>query len=112
MGASDTLLQTIYDEEAKDQRSITVKTDRTGPPPALEITSRNWTIYIGYQGYVLFLLCLDWTNPGGRAYHSYLRLFSHEILHHGPGYTLDKYVFSSEANIQGLSMLSRFLGGA
>lgn len=44
-------------------------------------------------------------------YPDYLAFFSAEIVKHGVGGALERYVFSPEANGNGSLMLARFVGG-
>ncbi|KIO26252.1 hypothetical protein M407DRAFT_24468 [Tulasnella calospora MUT 4182] len=92
MGCSPEVLSAAYKLHADYQR------------PAFqspgEITERNWTEYLGNKDY----------------YNAYMHFYGSQINAHGPEKTLEKYVFSKEANLtaegkQGPQMLNRFMSG-
>ncbi|KIO26253.1 hypothetical protein M407DRAFT_24469 [Tulasnella calospora MUT 4182] len=92
MGCSHDVLSAAYHLHADYQR------------PAFqspgEITENNWTEYLGNKDY----------------YNAYMHFYGSQINAHGPGKTLEKYVFSQEANLtaegtQGPQMLDRFMSG-
>ncbi|KAG8892815.1 hypothetical protein FRC01_013942, partial [Tulasnella sp. 417] len=65
-----------------------------------EITEKNWTEHLGTKDY----------------YNAYMHFYAAQIDAHGPGKTLEKYVFSKEANLTaegklGPQMLNRFMSG-
>ncbi|KAG8978358.1 hypothetical protein FRC05_010603 [Tulasnella sp. 425] len=65
-----------------------------------DITENNWTEHLGKRDY----------------YNAYMHFYASQINAHGPPKTLEKYVFSKEANLtpegkQGAQMLDRFMSG-
>ncbi|KAG8924906.1 hypothetical protein FRC01_010912 [Tulasnella sp. 417] len=65
-----------------------------------EITEKNWTEHLGNRDY----------------YNAYMHFYASQIDAHGPGNTLEKYVFSKEGNLtpegkEGPQMLHRFMSG-
>ncbi|KAL1695729.1 hypothetical protein GGG16DRAFT_121513 [Schizophyllum commune] len=92
LGGSAHLLQSIYDAEAAAQRPATL--GKPGDEVPI-ITSENWTAYLGKE----------------IAYAGYLQLFSDHIAEHGAETTVERFVFSPEANGNGSIMLAR-LGSA
>ncbi|KAG9045133.1 hypothetical protein FS837_006967 [Tulasnella sp. UAMH 9824] len=65
-----------------------------------EITENNWTEHLGNKDY----------------HNAYMHFYAAQIEAHSPGKTLEKYVFSKEANLtaegtQGPQMLDRFMSG-
>ncbi|KAG8892160.1 hypothetical protein FRC00_012553 [Tulasnella sp. 408] len=65
-----------------------------------EITEKNWSEHLGDKDY----------------YNAYMHFYASQIDAHGPGKTLEKYVFAKEANLtadgkQGPQMLDRFMSG-
>ncbi|KAG8954605.1 hypothetical protein FRC04_011038 [Tulasnella sp. 424] len=65
-----------------------------------DITENNWTQHLGKRDY----------------YNAYMHFYASQINAHGPQKTLEKYVFSKEANLtpegkQGAHMLARFMSG-
>ncbi|TFK41518.1 hypothetical protein BDQ12DRAFT_645990 [Crucibulum laeve] len=91
LGASPSLLQQIYDEEERIQRPIYL--DDAGQ--SISITEEIWTQYI--------------QNPS--AYASFVQFFLKQIKGLGKKGTIEKYIFSPEANDGGLVMLVRFVSG-
>jgi hypothetical protein len=117
MGASDAHLQTIYDQGSKELRPIDVNnTEKTANPPTIEISERNWTLFLERQGYVSLSSSYALSNVliimGFRAYQAYLKFFTHEISAHGVKYTLKKYIFTPEATAKDVCILTRFVSGA
>lgn len=47
-----------------------------------------------------------------RYYPSYLVFFTREVVAHGAGEALERYIFAPVANGNGAHMLLRFIGGA
>ncbi|KAF8630301.1 hypothetical protein AX15_003013 [Amanita polypyramis BW_CC] len=91
LGASTSLLQKIYDTEAKAQRPIfTEEKDE-----AITITKENWTKYLG-----------DY-----HAYGGYFKFFSSNIQEVGVLKTIEQYIFSVNANDGGANMLIRLMSG-
>ncbi|KII86089.1 hypothetical protein PLICRDRAFT_115034 [Plicaturopsis crispa FD-325 SS-3] len=87
LGASEKVLQAIYDEEAKVLRPI-----HLDKPPAHPITAQNWMVFVGQHEY----------------YSSYLTFFTNLIVVEGPEKVLNEYLFSDVA--KGIaSMPQRFL---
>ncbi|KAL1718046.1 hypothetical protein EV715DRAFT_202010 [Schizophyllum commune] len=92
LGGSAHLIQAIYDEEASYQRPITLGKSEDKVP---EITEENWTSHLGKE----------------IAYLGYLRFFSDHIAEHGAQATIERFVFSPEANGNGSIMLARLASG-
>ncbi|KAI4521002.1 hypothetical protein K525DRAFT_248119 [Schizophyllum commune Loenen D] len=92
LGGSAHLLQSIYDTEAAAQRPATL--GKSGVEVPL-ITEENWTAHLGKE----------------IAYAGYLQFFSDEIAEHGAEATVERFVFSPEANGNGSITLAR-LGSA
>ncbi|KAJ7834253.1 hypothetical protein B0H14DRAFT_3462206 [Mycena olivaceomarginata] len=94
LGASPECIQTMFDQEAATQRTlhhskVEVKADG--------ITEANWTTHLG--------------DANAHLYPDYLEFFSFAIAKHGVSRVLERYVFSPEANGNGVLMLGRFVGG-
>ncbi|KAJ7343876.1 hypothetical protein DFH08DRAFT_937679 [Mycena albidolilacea] len=94
LGASPECIQTMFDQEAATQRplhhsKVEVKADG--------ITEANWTTHLG--------------DANAHLYPDYLEFFSSAIAKHGVSRVLERYVFSPEANGNGVLMLGRFVGG-
>ncbi|KAL1743527.1 hypothetical protein HDZ31DRAFT_40690 [Schizophyllum fasciatum] len=92
LGGSAHLIQALYDAEAAQQRSITLGKDKDRIP---EIKEENWTSHLGQE----------------IAYLGYLRFFSDYIAEHGAQPTIERFVFSPEANGNGSIMLARLASG-
>ncbi|KAG8685474.1 hypothetical protein FRC11_010516 [Ceratobasidium sp. 423] len=90
LGAPAHVLQEIYDSHSAYQRPA-----YQSPVP---INHNNWTEHLGDEDF----------------YNAYMNFFSVEIKEHGLGSTLEKYVFSHEANWADDQprMLDRFIAGA
>ncbi|KAF9566491.1 hypothetical protein CPC08DRAFT_703825 [Agrocybe pediades] len=92
LGAPATHLQRMYDEEAKEQRPIILdEKDKS-----IQVNKDNWIQCLGNHS----------------AYHSFVGYFTEEIKAIGVPKALEKYVFSDEANAQGVQMLVRVVSGA
>ncbi|KZO98841.1 hypothetical protein CALVIDRAFT_511677 [Calocera viscosa TUFC12733] len=92
LGAPAALLQSIYDSEARGQRTL----DGEGSLKDLTIDHKNWTEYVG--------------KPD--AYKAYLFFFSQEVKDKGVSETFEKYIFDPSANGNGTDMRARFFSGA
>ncbi|KAG8973301.1 hypothetical protein FRB90_009950, partial [Tulasnella sp. 427] len=92
MGCAPEVLSAAYKHHAEYQNpAFKSQTD---------ITEDNWTEHLGKWDY----------------YNSYMHFYASQIDAHGPRKTLEKYVFSKEANLtpdgnQGPQMLDRFMSG-
>ncbi|KAF9003377.1 hypothetical protein BDQ17DRAFT_1480126 [Cyathus striatus] len=92
LGASATLLEKIYQFEAKPQRSLfSEETDKD-----INVTPENWLQYVGNSG----------------AYGSFFKFFTNEIKSHGVVDTVKKYIFDEKVNKGSGMMLIRLVGGA
>ncbi|CCM01887.1 uncharacterized protein FIBRA_03958 [Fibroporia radiculosa] len=97
-GASSPLLQAIYDKEKSGLSPIHLADRQTGAveEQLVQITSRNWTKFLGDEKY----------------YAKYLTFFSNELAQRNVGEVFELYIFEQAANRSGAYMLSRFLSGA
>ncbi|KIK64837.1 hypothetical protein GYMLUDRAFT_56797 [Collybiopsis luxurians FD-317 M1] len=92
LGASPGLLQKIFDDEAKTQRSIIIEEK----DKEIQITEENWTQYLGNQ----------------HAYNGFVKFFDDRVGRFGAVKTLEEFIFSSEVNEKGKTMLTRLMSGA
>ncbi|KAK7059921.1 P-loop containing nucleoside triphosphate hydrolase protein [Favolaschia claudopus] len=97
LGAPAESIQKFYDQEAAIQRPLHHHDATKSAKQANGITKENWREYLG--------------EVNAHMYPDYLAFFSSEIEAHGVARTLEKYVFSPEANGNGTMMLGRFVGG-
>ncbi|EIW59226.1 uncharacterized protein TRAVEDRAFT_147129 [Trametes versicolor FP-101664 SS1] len=99
LGAPAALLQKIFDAESKEPWDLYTMNRTEGgavEPLQEEVSAENWTRFLG----------------DGKYYPSYLAFFTREVVAHGTGETLEKYIFAPAANGNGAQMLLRFIGGA
>ncbi|KAF7292075.1 hypothetical protein MIND_01233700 [Mycena indigotica] len=96
LGASEETIEHINDIDAKMQRELFHGKPGSGRKVGA-ISEENWRDTLGERHAVL--------------YADYLEFFSQRIAAHGVGRTLEKYLFSPEANGNGVLMLARFFGG-
>ncbi|KAJ4479015.1 hypothetical protein J3R30DRAFT_3702022 [Lentinula aciculospora] len=92
LGAPPAILQKIYDEEARVQRPIILEEK----DKEMIVTEENWPQYLGNQ----------------HAYNGFLTFFDQQIASAGVVKTLEKFIFSPEANEKGKAMLARLMSGA
>ncbi|TRM68879.1 hypothetical protein BD626DRAFT_624338 [Schizophyllum amplum] len=91
LGGSANLIQSIFDAENAYQRPII-----QGPEDKIPtITTENWTSYLGKE----------------ITYPAYLKFFNDQIAEHGSQPTIERYIFSPEANGNGTIMLARLVSG-
>ncbi|KAJ7737765.1 hypothetical protein B0H16DRAFT_1379540, partial [Mycena metata] len=93
LGAPTEWIRAMYEKEAATQRPLHLN---GVPDKASPIDETNWKSHLGKQNAL--------------RYPDYLSFFSGEIGKHGVGATLERYVFSPEANANGTFMLARFIG--
>ncbi|KAJ7056047.1 hypothetical protein C8F01DRAFT_1062267 [Mycena amicta] len=94
LGASADAIQAKFDIDQKMQRNLFHgKSERK----VGAITEDNWRNTLG--------------EKHAPMYADYLEFFSRRIVEHGVPKTLEKYLFSPEANGNGTMMLARFFGG-
>ncbi|KIK64836.1 hypothetical protein GYMLUDRAFT_240783 [Collybiopsis luxurians FD-317 M1] len=91
LGASPSLLQKIFDNEAKIQRSIISEEKEN----EIRITDQSWTRFLGNQ----------------HAYGGFVKFFDERIERFGVVKTLEQFVFSPDANEKGKTMLARLMSG-
>ncbi|KAK7033554.1 hypothetical protein VNI00_012778 [Paramarasmius palmivorus] len=91
LGATPSLLQKMYNDEAPKQRSIILNKDDM----KIGVTTDNWTEYLGNE----------------HAYYGYLNFFQERIKSVGVPDTLEKYIFSPLANKSSVGMLVRLMSG-
>ncbi|KZS89543.1 hypothetical protein SISNIDRAFT_416893 [Sistotremastrum niveocremeum HHB9708] len=99
LGAPTTLLKAIAETEQSDQRDIHLKgEDLKGKqvPEEGSITEDNWKDWLGKQ----------------EAYSALLSFFRSQVVNLGREKTLERFVFSDEANDNGTSMVIRLVSGA
>ncbi|KAH7891027.1 hypothetical protein F5I97DRAFT_1934109 [Phlebopus sp. FC_14] len=102
LGAPAQVLQAIYSAEDCSQRPINLegeKEDTAGYQVHLDqvkITPDNFGQYLGQERY----------------YGNFLSFFTQQIIEHGVGETLERYIFDAAVNVKGFEMLARFLSGA
>jgi len=92
MGAAPGLIQKIYDNHASYQRPIFTEEKEAD----IVVTEDNWPDYLGKS----------------EAYGAFFKFFRKEVERLGVSSTLGTYVFRSEANVGGKSMLDRLVSGA
>lgn len=82
----------------------------------IKITSQTWVKYLGQEKYAYEpRKCKsqgDHLPDMDRHYANYLTFFTDEIARHGVGEVLERFVFSRDANDNGVLVLLRFIGGA
>ncbi|KZS96806.1 hypothetical protein SISNIDRAFT_482599 [Sistotremastrum niveocremeum HHB9708] len=94
LGASPSLLKAIYENEKLVQRAIDPAkngSSLTNVPAPGDVTAETWKQWLGDE----------------RAYFAYLHFFSEVVPKCGISVSLEKYIFSSEANSGGACMLLR-----
>ncbi|KAF7309250.1 hypothetical protein MIND_00295300 [Mycena indigotica] len=99
LGASEEAIQHMNDFEVKMQRNLLhgkTETERI-ERKAGAINEENWKDTLG--------------EKNARLYADYLEFFAQRIAINGVPRTLTKYLFSPEANGNGVMMLARFFGG-
>ncbi|KAK7033555.1 hypothetical protein VNI00_012779 [Paramarasmius palmivorus] len=92
LGATSSLLQKIYDDEASDQRPIILEDQDKN----MKVNTKSWKQYVGNQN----------------AYNGFFHFFQERIEATGVSETLGEYIFSPAANEPGLNMLVRLMSGA
>ncbi|KAK2465579.1 hypothetical protein APHAL10511_002471 [Amanita phalloides] len=92
LGASPSLLQKIYDEEAKSQRPIFLEEKDKD----VVITKENWKQCLGDQ----------------HAYAGYFKFYSANVQEFGALKTVEQYIFANDANDADAHMLIRLVSGA
>ncbi|KAF7318459.1 hypothetical protein HMN09_00355100 [Mycena chlorophos] len=98
LGASPDAIQALFNHHGGMQRDIFHGKPTAGDRTANAITEENWKDRMGEQH--------------AHLYADLLEFFSAQIQNHGVAKTLEKFLFSPEANANGTVMLARFFGGA
>lgn len=97
LGATPDFFPRIYQSALKDlDPTFELNKKPTVGGPIEEITDKNWKAHVGDKYY----------------YWSYLTFFEQQIRQHGASATLERFVFSPEANSEKECMLARMIGGA
>lgn len=117
LGAPTSLLQKIYDNEAKGQSDMYQFERKQGKREAIQetFTVQNWTSFLGDERWVVTIENVHLVITHSvflRYYPSYLDFFTEQISSHGVGEVLERHVFAPAANGNGAYMLLRFVGGA
>ncbi|GJJ14036.1 hypothetical protein Clacol_008293 [Clathrus columnatus] len=98
LGAPAELIQAIYDDEAKVQRPIDLKTNGVPPedvPKPGVINDSNWTEWLGNH----------------KAYWAFVTFFSDKVKALGIQKTVEEFVYSPKANGNNADMLIRVCAG-
>ncbi|KAF8510455.1 hypothetical protein BU17DRAFT_98061 [Hysterangium stoloniferum] len=99
LGAPASLLEAIYDKEAKIQRPIDLNENGVvpeGTPNPGDINDENWVKWLG----------------NAKAYQALVAFFSGKISDMGARKAVEQYFFSSAPNENGAHMLTRLCNGA